>query len=130
MEHRHSLPWGWWGSPHEHWPLLLVGCGQGIFLTVDFPACVLAPDGFHCSGVVTGHVQGCSTPWSQRNRDGKEVKIKRMTLHPLVRFQDLRHSTAMMLRKDGEPISIGSAMLGHARTRTTTDAYGHVIEES
>ena len=57
------------------------------------------------------------------------MKVKRTTLKPLVRFHDLRHSTAMMLLKDGEPVSIVSALLGHARTSTTTDIYGHVLEE-
>jgi len=64
-----------------------------------------------------------------RRRGGKDVKVNRTTLQPLVRFHDLRHSTAMMLLKDGEPISIVSALLGHARTSTTTDTYGHVLEE-
>lgn len=65
----------------------------------------------------------------KQKRKGKIVNVERTTLHPLVRFHDLRHSTAMMLLKDGEPISIVSAMLGHARTSTTTDTYGHVLEE-
>jgi len=64
-----------------------------------------------------------------QRRRGKDVKVKRTTLKPLVRFHDLRHSTATMLLKDGEPISIVSALLGHARTSTTTDIYGHVLEE-
>jgi integrase len=64
-----------------------------------------------------------------RHRGGKDVKVKRTTLQPLVRFHDLRHSTAMMLLKDGEPLSTVSALLGHARTSTTSDIYGHVLEE-
>jgi integrase len=70
--------------------------------------------------------------WPLLERIGLAEKIvtpERTTLHPLVRFHDLRHSTAMMLLKDGEPVSLVSAMLGHARTSTTTDTYGHVLEE-
>jgi integrase len=64
-----------------------------------------------------------------QRRRGKDVKVKRTTLKPLVRFHDLRHSTATLLLKDGEPVTIVSALLGHARTSTTTDIYGHVLEE-
>ncbi len=69
------------------------------------------------------------TTTETRKRRGKSVKVKRETLRPLVRFHDLRHSTAIMLLKAGEPVSIVSAVLGHARTSTTTDVYGHVLEE-
>jgi integrase len=68
------------------------------------------------------------TTTETERRNGRDVKVKRTTLQPLVRFHDLRHSTAMMLLKAGEPITIVSAMLGHARTSTTTDTYGHVLE--
>jgi len=44
-----------------------------------------------------------------------------------VRFHDLRHASATYLLKAGVPVTIVSQRLGHSRTSTTTDIYGHVM---
>ena len=44
-----------------------------------------------------------------------------------VRFHDLRHASATYLLKAGVPVPIVSERLGHSRTSTTTDIYGHVM---
>ena len=44
-----------------------------------------------------------------------------------VRFHDLRHASATYLLRAGVPVTIVSQRLGHSRTSTTTDIYGHVM---
>ncbi len=44
-----------------------------------------------------------------------------------VRFHDLRHASATYLLKAGVPVMVVSERLGHSRTSTTTDIYGHVM---
>jgi integrase len=45
----------------------------------------------------------------------------------LLRFYNLRHSAANLLIADGLPITVVSAMLGHALTSTTLNNYAHVL---
>lgn len=47
-----------------------------------------------------------------------------------VRLHDLRHAFATTLIDAGVPITTVSAQLGHAKTSTTTDIYGHHSDES
>jgi integrase len=42
-------------------------------------------------------------------------------------FYDMRHAAASLLNADGMPITVVSAMLGHALTPTTLNVYAHVI---
>lgn len=69
------------------------------------------------------------TTTETRWRRGKQVEVERTVLKPLVTLHALRHGVAHMLLKAGEPVSIVSAMLGHARTSTTTDTYGYLVGE-
>ena len=48
---------------------------------------------------------------------------------PQVRFHDLRHSAATLLRAVGIPTPAISKLLGHASTRTTEEVYSHVISD-
>jgi integrase len=48
---------------------------------------------------------------------------------PPVRFHDLRHGAATMLRAAGVPIKTISAMLGHSTVAFTDDTYVEVAEE-
>jgi integrase len=48
---------------------------------------------------------------------------------PSVRFHDLRHGSATMLRAAGVDIKVISATLGHSRTSFTDDVYVSVAEE-
>jgi integrase len=43
-----------------------------------------------------------------------------------LRFYDMRHAAASLLIADGLPITVVSAMLGHALTSTTLNNYAHV----
>jgi integrase len=47
-----------------------------------------------------------------------------------LRFYDLRHVAASLLIADGLPITVVSAMLGHALTSTTLNTYAHVLPGS
>jgi len=44
-----------------------------------------------------------------------------------VRFHDLRHASATYLLGAGVPVTVVAQRLGHSRTSTTTDVYGHVL---
>lgn len=48
---------------------------------------------------------------------------------PKIRFHDLRHSAATLLRAAGVPTPAISKLLGHASTRTTEEVYSHVISD-
>ncbi|MDB4306268.1 tyrosine-type recombinase/integrase [bacterium] len=45
---------------------------------------------------------------------------------PPITFHDLRHTCATLLLEEGTHATIVSGLLGHARTSTTLDIYGHV----
>jgi integrase len=44
-----------------------------------------------------------------------------------IRFYDMRHAAASLLIVDGFPITVVSAMLGHALTSTTLNTYADVL---
>jgi integrase len=46
---------------------------------------------------------------------------------PLIRFHDLRHTHASQLLSAGHSIRAVAARLGHSKTTTTADLYGHVM---
>jgi len=48
---------------------------------------------------------------------------------PMIRFHDLRHSAANLLRAAGIPTPAISKLLGHASTRTTEEVYSHVLPD-
>ena len=53
-----------------------------------------------------------------------ENKLKKITFH------DLRHTAASYLIKSGTDIITVSKILGHAKPSTTTNIYGHVVEDA
>jgi integrase len=67
------------------------------------------------------------TSIDQRNLD-REFKaiLKRSGLEE-IRFHDLRHTAASLMLNNGVPVLVVSKMLGHAKTSTTLDIYGHLI---
>jgi integrase len=67
------------------------------------------------------------TPVDQRNldRDFKAV-LKKAGLEE-IRFHDLRHTAASLILNNGVPALVVSKMLGHAKTSTTLDIYGHLF---
>jgi len=44
-----------------------------------------------------------------------------------IRFHDLRHTAASLLLNNGIPVIVVSKMLGHAKTSTTLNIYGHLM---
>lgn len=47
-----------------------------------------------------------------------------------IRFHDLRHSAASLLIASGVELVEVSMLLGHAELRTTSDIYGHLVEQT
>src|SRR5215213_1433207 len=71
------------------------------------------------------------TPLDARNLT-REYKRHRVAaeLPKEFRFYDMRHAAASLLVPDGLPITVVSAMLGHALTSTTLNTYAHVLPGS
>jgi integrase len=46
---------------------------------------------------------------------------------PKIRFHDLRHSAATLLRGAGIPTPAISKLMGHSSTRTTEEVFSHVL---
>ena len=44
-----------------------------------------------------------------------------------IRFHDLRHTAASLMLNHGVPVIVVSKILGHSKTSTTLDIYGHII---
>jgi len=44
-----------------------------------------------------------------------------------IRFHDLRHTAASLMLNNGVPVLVVSKILGHSKTSTTLDIYGHLI---
>ncbi|MBU0511343.1 MAG: site-specific integrase, partial [Chloroflexi bacterium] len=45
----------------------------------------------------------------------------------IIRFHDLRHTAASLMLNHGVPVLVVSKILGHSKTSTTLDIYGHLI---
>jgi integrase len=54
-----------------------------------------------------------------------------LALHqlPTIRFHDLRHAAATLLRARGVPTPVVAKLLGHSTPHTTETVYSHVIPE-
>jgi integrase len=55
--------------------------------------------------------------------------LREVAALPVIRFHDLRHSAATLLRATGIPTPAISKLLGHASTRTTEEVYSHVLPD-
>ena len=55
--------------------------------------------------------------------------LRKVAALPKIRFHDLRHSAATLLRAAGIPTPAISKLLGHASTRTTEEVYSHVLPD-
>ena len=69
--------------------------------------------------------------WSARRRrvPAEAVRIALTAPLPPIRFHDLRHGAATMLRAAKVEIKVISEILGHASTSFTDDVYTVVAEE-
>jgi integrase len=67
------------------------------------------------------------TPVNHRNllRDFKALLMELKL--PLIRFHDLRHTSASLMLSHNIPVNIVSKRLGHARPSITLDVYSHLI---
>src|SRR5438093_13513811 len=66
----------------------------------------------------------------ERVKRNPAVRVVRLRpLVPGARLHDLRHFAATEALKAGVPDLNVSRMVGHSRTSTTKDLYGHVIPE-
>ncbi len=55
-----------------------------------------------------------------------KTELERAGLNKM-RFHDLRHTAASLMLNHGVPVLVVSKMLGHSKTSTTLDIYGHLI---
>jgi integrase len=46
---------------------------------------------------------------------------------PVIRFHNMRHTSAKLLLLAGENVKVVSERLGHAKMRITLDTYAHVL---
>ncbi len=67
------------------------------------------------------------TPVDQRNLHRDYKAILRKAQLSEIRFHDLRHTAASLMLNRGIPALVVSKILGHAKTSTTLDLYGHLI---
>jgi integrase len=66
-------------------------------------------------------------PWRLREREmSPAVKAAGV---PVVRFHDLRHTAATLMRARGVGLDVVSRVLGHSSIRITGDVYGHMLPE-
>ncbi|SHH08965.1 tyrosine-type recombinase/integrase [Desulfosporosinus lacus] len=87
---------------------------------------LLGPD-YIDSGLLFTTAYG--TPIEPRNLNRKHAAITKTAGIKLLRVHDLRHTVATLLLDDGEnPVNV-SDLLGHAKTSTTLDIYGHSTPE-
>jgi integrase len=66
------------------------------------------------------------TPLQPRNMLRDFYRIRNRAKLPRIRFHDLRHSAATILKMAGVPDEAIQNLLGHASPRTTQDIYSHV----
>jgi integrase len=57
------------------------------------------------------------------------IPLMRRAGVPLIRFHDLRHTSATLLLLEGVPVKVVSEMLGHASISITLDLYAHVLPD-
>lgn len=84
----------------------------GSDYSVDLDLVVALPDG---------------SPWEpDRFTDAYVAFSKKVGLKG-IRFHDLRHSNASQLRRQGVPVKVVSARLGHSNATVTLNTYAHVL---
>jgi integrase len=67
------------------------------------------------------------TPLHQTTLRRDFLKILKRTGLPKIRFHDLRHTAATLMLNNRIPAIVVSKRLGHSKTSTTLDTYGHLI---
>lgn len=72
---------------------------------------------------------GRGTFLDARNLLRSYYALREVARLPKIRFHDLRHSAATLLRAPGIPTPAISKLLGHASTRTPEEVYSHVLPD-
>lgn len=85
---------------------------------------VIAGSGWVDTGMVFTTKKG--TPLEPRNMLRDFFRIRDRADLPRIRFHDLRHSAATILKMAGVPDQAIQNLLGHASVRTTQEIYSHV----
>ena len=88
-----------------------------------------AGDLWHETGLVFTSAMGTALDARNLTRQFKR-HLAAAKLPDELRFYDMRHAAASLLIADGLPITLVSAMLGHALTSTTLNNYAHVLPGS
>jgi integrase len=70
---------------------------------------------------------GGSTPWLPNRVTKAFIRCRRAVGLDSFRLHDLRHFMATDMLANGEPVTVVSSRLSHARTSTTLNVYGHVV---
>jgi integrase len=81
---------------------------------------------YHDNGLVIAGEDGRPLDANNHLTKAFPAFVKSLGL-PHLRFHELRHSHASQLLKRGIPVGAVSERIGHARTSTTLDIYGHVL---
>jgi integrase len=69
---------------------------------------------------------GKGTPLEPRNMLREYYRLRDRAELPKIRFHDLRHSAATILKEAGVPDEVIQKLLGHASVRTTQEVYMHL----
>jgi integrase len=69
------------------------------------------------------------TPIDSRNMLRDYYRMRNSAHLPCIRFHDLRHSAATILKMAGVPDQAIQNLLGHASVRTTQEIYTHLTTE-
>lgn len=72
----------------------------------------------------------CGAPWRPDGVTHRFTKARTKVGMPGVRLHDLRHFVATRLLAAGVPVTTVAGRLGHARSGTTLNVYGHFIAAS
>ena len=87
----------------------------------------LAGSAWHESGMV--FTTSIGTMLDTRNMLRHYYRLRNKAQLPKIRFHDLRHSAATILKMAGVPDQAIQKLLGHASVRTTQDVYMHLSPE-
>ena len=72
----------------------------------------------------------CSAPWRPDGVTHRFTRLRAKAGLPGVRLHDLRHFVATRLLAAGVPVTTVAGRLGHARSATTLNVYGHFVAAS
>lgn len=81
-------------------------------------------------GYLFSHDADCRDPWRPDGVTHRFTRLRTKAGMPTVRLHDLRHFVATRLLAAGVPVTTVAGRLGHARSATTLNVYGHFVAAS